>query len=355
MLNTVALAALAAFVCGCQQELLTDCITVRDDSRQAVAIEFDNGITESHVATRAMLPLSECQYTMGVWGWRTDEQTDSEPLFINQLVSYSGMADSWTYSPPKYWERHSSYRFYAYSPHITDARAAGAKVTIDRTAGLISIDGVTLHGDNIRRTGASHELENNFAASADIDWMITRQEQTASGRIPDKVQFVMNHILAKLNVRIRAGESILSAGTGTTALRLDSLSIGTFRSSGRFEQKTGQSDSEWTVPDSGARVSLHSGTGIPVDAQYTYVVESLVLPQSIDGSQMLRLRYSMTGIDNRTEHFDYELPLLEAFGVNSDSGADGHFRSGNSYTLSITISPDIITYNAGTSGWNEAN
>ena len=343
----MAMTALAAFAAGCQKDLIPDFAPGGEDRHKVVAIAFDNGFVDNAVATRGMLPLCDFQDTMGVWGWRSDGSTVDEPLFIDQLISYDRSLDDWTYLPPKYWELNSTYRFYAYSPHVSNSRAAGASVSIDPESGLISIDGVKLQGD-----------------STDIDWMVARQGQTALGRTAGKVQFVMDHILAKLNVRMCVNASMLSAQTGVTSVRLDSMSIGTFSSRGRFDQKLTHTPSawseqdmaavEWTVTDSPA-VSLASGKEINIGKDYTYVLDKLLLPQNVTGAQVLKLRYSLTFSDGRCEHFDYVLSLDSAFGTGSASGADGRYLSGYSYTLSLTVSPNVITFNARTSAWTDKN
>ena len=81
----------------------------------------------------------------------------------------------------------------------------------------------------------------------------------------------------------------------------------------------------------------------------------LLLPQNVTGAQVLKLRYSLTFSDGRCEHFDYVLSLDSAFGTGSASGADGRYLSGYSYTLSLTVSPNVITFNARTSAWTDKN
>ncbi len=358
----VVLAVMAVFAAGCQKELLTDYTGNADNQRGGVAIAFDNGIVDNPVGTRALLPLSDYQSTMGVWGWRSDNEMLDEPLFKNHLITYSTSLNGWTYTPLKYWEQHSHYRFYAYTPHSSDSRATGATVSIDEASGFISIDNVLLTGHNIRKNDASHTLKNTFAESDDVDWMIARQGQTANGRTPEKVQFLMNHILAKFNVRIRVSSSLVSPSSGITSISLSSLSVGAFKSKGSFEQKllhvpsatsvTDMAAVEWSVSNT-PDVTLASGADIILDNEYTYVVESLLLPQDVTDTQTLNLRYTLTFNDSRTEYFDYALRLNDAFGTGSLSGAGGRFLSGYSYTLSININPDVITYDAGASSWED--
>lgn len=363
--------AVAAFmVAGCQNEVLVDCQPQGGEQQEQV-IMFDNGMVDNPVGTRALYALSMYQGTMGVWGWRSDATMTDERLFIDHLISYNNTIEDWTYSPLKYWEQHSTYRFNAYSPHSSDARAAGASVSVNEENGYISIEGVALQGDNIRMSDAGHNLKNTFAQSSDVDWMVARQGQTALGRQRQQVQFVMNHILAKMNVRVRAS-SVLAGDAGIESITLNSLSVGSFLAKGDFEQKlthvpsalsaTDMSAVEWsTAAADTAYVTLNSAQDVELDADYTYVLESLVLPQnmreydSLQGPQTIRMRYSFTFADGRTEYYDFMTNLENAFGGGSASGADGRFMSGYSYTLSININPDLITYSAGVDSWTDAD
>lgn len=341
---------------GCTGEVLTEENTVRVESERAIV--FDNGFVDNSVQTRALTALCDHSTTMGVWGWRSDSELTDEPLFIDQLVAYDNAAD-WTYSPLRYWEQHSTYRFNAYAPHSSDTRASEASVTVDDATGLISIYDVKLTGDNIRKADASHDLKESFVASSDIDWMVARAGQTAKGSTRMRVQFVMQHILSKFNVRIRIGDD-LAANEGLTKVTLKDLTIGTFYAKGSFEQALDHTPSptvasdlaadEWTV-ESTPVVSLVGAPNVVTDNVYTYVLESLILPQSVRDDMTVLLHYSFTYSDGHVENYTFQMPLKDAFGVGSASGANGLFVAGCSYTLSFLIDPNAISFDAGLDEW----
>ena len=349
-----------------------DDVTVPDGSAdgqkpQRFAIGFSNEFVENNMASRtratAGTALSEHSTTMGVWGWRTDDVITDEDLFIDHLVSYTPDTD-WAYTPLRYWEQHSTYRFNAYAPHSSDARAAATTVSVDEASGFISIAPITVTGDNIRTAAnASHDLLNTFIASPDIDWMIAREGQRAKGDTRMKVQFVMQHILSKFNVRIRV-DSVIAADEGVSAVSVDKLVISPFLSTADFTQKlnhtpdpTSAADmaaGEWTLDDTAAAIALNGATDVtPIDDRYTYVLESLLVPQALTDDMEVLLVYSFTYADGRTEHFTYGMKLADAFGEGTLSGAEGQFVGGSSYTLSFTIEPDIISFDGGVSDWSE--
>jgi len=74
------------------------------------------------------------------------------------------------------------------------------------------------------------------------------------------------------------------------------------------------------------------------------MLESLVIPQAIPNAE-IKFVYSFVFTDGRTEYYTYRISLAEVFNTIT------HFVSGNSYTISFTIAPDVIKFDAGTSSW----
>lgn len=354
---SAAVALMMLLLSGCQDgEVLID-----DDDIMPVAsaIDFDNGFVDCGVVTRASSVLSDYSSTMGVWGWRSDNTTTDEALFLNHLVSYDAPAQAWTYSPLKYWEMHSTYRFYAYAPHST---AANATVAIDSATGRLTINDVTLVGSNIRSQATaapSSSLINTFAGLADTDWMIDRKGRTAKGSTHMTVQFVMQHILSKLNVRVRTTAALL-ADPGLSSLVVDSITIDNLAAKGSFVQQldhtpvidnaADMSVPEWTLDATAAPIALVSAKTVAPVAEWTYTLESLALPQAVLDTQSVTLRYTMTFTDGRVEHYIFNTTLADAFGPYTE--AQGEFVSGNSYTLSFTIGPDVIRFDGGVNDWD---
>lgn len=346
-------AIILPFIAACSGEQ-----TIPEEQEVQIPIGFENGLIDN--ATRAVTALSDHTTTMGVWGWRSDSQITDEPLFLNHLVSYDTPAQAWTYSPLKYWEMHSTYRFYAYAPHSTTT--SPATVAIDDATGLFTINGVTLSGSNIRTQASaapSSSLVDTFDGLDDIDWMVDRQGRIAKGSTHMTVQFVMQHILSKLNIRVRANSALVNDAS-ITSLVVDSITIDNFAAKGDFAQQldhtpnianaTDMAATEWTLDNTAAPIKLVSAKNVATTADWTYTLESLVLPQDVLATQEVRVRYTMTFSDNRVEHYLYTMPLTEAFGPATP--ADGQFVSGNCYTLSFFIGPDVIRFDSGVANWD---
>ena len=192
-------------------------------------IAFTNGVIDNPVRTRAVTLLSDHMNTMGVWGWQNTPESVVERLFLNQEVTFNDQLGKWVYSPVKYWDIHSDYRFYAYAPHASSV--AGATASIDETTGAISINGVTLKGCNTITTGLT-QLPANFSGVDDVDWMLDRTGQSLKGLYRSEVAFNMQHILSKLCVRIHRSAGFLP--DSVIAMKLDSIRIGDFISQGNF-------------------------------------------------------------------------------------------------------------------------
>lgn len=336
---------------GCQSELLID----DQQHRQAVAdtIDFVGGFIDKPVNTKSTALLAEHLNTMGVWGWQIIPEGDELKLFDNQIVSYSNATGDWTYSPKKLWSDDSQYRFYAYAPHSDST--AGSTVSIDPVTGRFKIDDITLGGSNIMYNTPLRAASGNFNGVTDIDWMIDRTGLTGvKSSFGRKVTFNMQHILVKFNVKVRIN-NILEADPSIVSVTLDSLTIGTFIGHGSFEQKLnhtpdpGNADDnavqEWTIDPSKPRYSINSARNVGIDATGFYVIESLLIPQEVDPGNTVKISYTTTSHDAHTERY------IGIFNLNS---VFDRFVGGNNYTLVITISPDVITFDAGSGSWETA-
>jgi len=332
---------------GCQSELFIDYQEYRQQT-EADTIDFVGGFIDKPINTRSTSLLADHTASMGVWGWQTTSDNEKVQLFDNQAVVYSNATNEWTYSPKKFWSNDSYYNFYAYAPH---SGSTAATVTIDQTTGRFNIDGITLEGSNIMYNTPSRTTSGIFKETTDIDWMVDHTGLAGAKSLFGKqVTFNMQHILAKLNVKVRIS-SFLEADANTVTL--DSLIIGTFVGYGSFEQKldhtpdpeneTDNAAQEWTIDTTRPRYSINGAKNIEIDAAGYYVIESLLIPQNVGAGNTVKITYTMTS-GSQTEKFTSIFDLDKMF---------DRFTSGNNYTLIITIAPDIITFDAGSSRWDE--
>ena len=332
------------FLTGCAYDDTVRELREQDNYSGSLAIEFNNGLIDKPVTTKATTLLSEHSGTMGVWGWQTTIQDDTERLFQNQEVTFNDTLGKWTYSPVKYWESHSSYRFYAYAPH--SGSVPGVTAAIDSATHAISFKGITLQGNNTLQTGVP-ELHANFAQVDDVDWMLDRTGQNLSGSTRSEVMFNMQHILAKICVKVCRSNFFLTDSVEVTVI-VDSLKIGGFVSQGDFDQTFDSvsiaKSQEWTLIDTLPRYTMNSTHDVSIADSALYIMESLLIPQYTDDSQYVQIWYSIGNKDGFMNHFNYVFRLNQAF---------RHFDTGCNYILSIVLGgPEPITFNGGVSSWD---
>lgn len=321
--------------------------------RTGTDIAFNNGLIDNPVGTRSTYMLSDHNNTMGVWGWQYPDEGGANLLFDNQNISYTQDESKWTYSPVKYWDRKSSYRFYAYTPHSSTEPTS--KVTIDPETGKISITGVTLTGCNNVTADGDYTL-GNFRKVSDTDWMIDRSGQSTRGVWGNEVTFVMQHILSKLSVRVYREENVPDADV--VPIRIDKMVIGDFICQGDFGQilthtpldedpdDLANKISEWTPVDTLPRYTLNSikNAYMPNHAT-TYILESLLIPQTAEGKE-LKIWYTVGHEGQHQENFYATTTLDTMF---------NWFVSGNSYVINIIFnkSAEVIKFDGGTTEWDD--
>lgn len=343
--TTYLLGICALLIGSCtENEVLIDTPEVAA-SRQ-VPISFAGSFVD-HAATRHDHQLCTHLTTMGVWGWRNGMWDDNTLAFDDQAVCYNADSARWEYSPIQYWHEGCQYTFSAYAPHQAETDAT---VSVDSATHMIHIHHVTLHGHNLQDT-PNEQAKELFADTPDTDWMVARAGQTAIGEAFMGVEFMMQHILAKLNIRIKA-DSTLMHKRYISHLTADSIVVGSLAAKGDFAQQLTHTPilsipqeaevDEWTTTDT--TLYIRCTHACEIDATPTYLVESLVLPQHISTDATVTLYYTYHFGNGCTEECRYRIPLTDAF---------SRFTSGYNYTLTFTLSPCRITFEAGADGWRE--
>ena len=314
------------------------------DIVRAVPISFKGSYVD-HATTRHSCALRDHLPTMGVWGWCTSQADSCTAVFTDQAVVYNPDSARWEYSPLKYWRLGCQYNFHAYAPHHGQTTA---QVSIDTLTHMISIKDVTLHGYNLQQT-PTDSVKELFRGTPDTDWMISRSGQTAIGAAGMDIEFTMQHILAKLNIRIRVCPDVLDR-PHLDYITADSISVSKLPAKGHFTQKlthtpiTGNPEEaaieEWTAL--APQLRLCCTNGCTLKSTPTYLIESLLIPHQTDEASRVVLHYTLRFTDGHTEQCRYRIPLNQAF---------TRFVSGYSHTLTFTICSDRITFEAGTSDW----
>ena len=313
-----------------------------------VHIRFE-GTHVDHAVTRHANKLCQHLSTMGVWGWRTGMNETDTPVFVNQAVAYNADSARWEYSPLQYWRELCRYTFCAYAPH---QQGTGAKVSVDAETRMISINHISLHGHNLQDTPTDTVVE-VFRGTPDADWMVARAGQTAVGEAGMGIEFVMQHILGKLNVRIKECEE-LAIRPHLERITADSIVIGALPAQGDFRQQLNHTPilsnpdeaniQEWTAYDT--TLYIKGTHACEVTLKPKYLVEALVIPQDIAPTSELTLYYSYHFKDGHIEECSYHMPLTDAF---------SRFVSGYSHTLTFTVCSNRINFEAGAIDWEKGD
>ena len=325
-----------------KSDMLID--TPAETKSRQTAIGF-TGCYVDNALTRHANALCEHLRTMGVWGWCNGMWDDNTLVFDNQAVAYNNDSTRWEYSPLQYWREECQYTFCAYAPHQGDS---GVEVSVDSATHMIHIHHVTLHGHNLQDT-PTDTVKELFRDTPDTDWMVARAGQTAVGKAGMDVEFMMQHILAKLNIRIKADSALLRKRR-ISHITADSIDVGTLAAQGDFCQQLAHtpilSDSaeagieEWTATDT--TLYINCAHACEMKETPTYLIESLVMPQHISSQATVTLYYTYHFANGHTEQCRHRIALTDAF---------SRFASGYNYTLTFTLKPHRIVFDAGATGW----
>ena len=330
---------------GCTENDLLNPDTTAEKARVS-PISFSGGHVD-YATTRHFSALCKHLPTLGVWGWYNGMSENNIQAFDDQLVAYNADSAQWEYNPLQYWNEGCQYNFFAYAPH---QQKTNAEVDIDLTTHMISIKGVTLHGHNLQDY-PSADVKEQFAGTPDTDWMVARAGQTAVGEAGMDVQFMMQHILGKLNIRIKVCDE-LAIRPHLDSITVDSIIVGTLPSHGDFAQQLthtpiisnpDEADTEeWTAYDT--NLYIRGTHACEVTTTPTYLVESLVIPHHVAADSRVELYYSYHYRDGHTEQCRYQMTLTEAF---------SRFVSGYNHTLTFTVCSSRIEFEAGADDWEE--
>ena len=346
-ITQMVMAGLILAMTGCAYDETVRELREQPADSQGLAITFSDGIIDNPVRIRtraqALTLLSDHTRSMGVWGWQTTPEGVTERPFLNQEVTFSTPQDKWTYNPVKYWEYKSTYRFCAYAPH--SGSVPGVTASIDSITHAISIKGVTLEGSNTIDSGVP-EPPANFARVADTDWMLDRTGQSMAGITRSEVMFCMQHILSKLCIRVCRSDGYKR--DSLVSINVDSLKIGSFISQGDFTQTMSDSPlalaAEWTPVDTLPRYTVTSAKNVSVPDSAVYILETLLIPQSVGDGQKIRIWYNMGSKGGYVNRMDNIFSLNDLF---------GRFEAGKNYVITVIIGPDPIKFDGGVVDWSD--
>ena len=221
----------------------------------------------------------------------------------------------------------------------------------------------------MQKISTQSEIKKGFleTTTGDIDLMTsTLNSQEGKSHTTD-VDLEFKHILAKLNVAVAKAEILNDAAVYVRSVEITNLNDhGTYAES-NYDATADPKVSGWdnvSIQNAGYKLSYNYSfdteavaAGKPLAAYNTtdnktvpnYFIESLVMPQDVPAAATdqaeLILKYSIvtgSGAATHTENYTYKFKPAEAF---------GRFYDRCNYTLSFTIDPDVITFDATVAEW----
>lgn len=320
------MAAAATIFAACSE---TDLVNPVYETEQEIG--FDNHVGKS---TRAEITNEAALAREGgfvVWGYKTAtagltwDGTKTITTIFNGVNVY-GADGNWTYANKKYWDKTSTYNFYAVAPF---SPASGAYSISGAADGLITI------------TGAQSAL----AADSD-DFLIDRNgAKGISGDAPHaKVGFDFNHVMAKVSLQLQCGG--INAGDKITVTSI--TMTGWNSNNGTFTQKFNETPtlgdiSEWEMTNGTAGSATFTGSyeltpatdggTAPIVPVNSYIM----VPQTV-AELTFTLNYTITYADATTENFLAHTGKLTA----QTWGTDTHT------TYKIIVGPAPIEFEVNT-------
>lgn len=290
-------------------------------------------------ATRAQATDLEAYHnTFAVYG--TKENNGMQTVFSNVTVTYQQGVEApneWTYSPLRYWDKQGSYEFIAFTPAAApinytlanDGKISGGKFA---TTGKY-----TLIGQNIQNGTSEEEKYVGFVGGTgkDTDIMLS-DKATADGALKPIVNLNFRHILAKLNVALK------TTSTFPSVITVKNITITGLDDTGEYTDAAG-----WTSSsvDANYKLQYDDATGVVLTDKVAYFIESLIMPQAMDGK--LTLVYEITS-GGYTETYTYVIDLDDVFASITE------YEIGANYTITFTVNPsDAIMFDADVAPWDE--
>ena len=330
------MAAAATMFAACTQ---SDFVNLVPETEQAIG--FENYVGKS---TRAEITDEEAlsdEDGFVVWGYKTategltwDGTKTITTIFSG--VNVYGEDGNWTYANKKYWNKASTYNFYAVAPFDP---ASGTYSVTNAATGYVTITGVK-----------------SALASESDDFMVDRNgAKNINGDYNGshaKVNFDFNHIMSKVSLQLQCGG--INAGDKITVTSI--TMTGWNSNNGVFVQTLDATPalgniSEWSTTPAGTDGSaeftgsyvLTPATGggtAPIVPVNSYIM----VPQTV-AELTFTLNYTITYADHTTENFLAHTGKLTA----QTWGTDTHT------TYTIIVGPAPIEFEVNTvAGFRDA-
>lgn len=317
--NFFMLAATAALFAACAE---TDLVNEVNTVAEPQAIGFE---TFANKATRAEIKDVTALQGVGfqVWGYKAPTATpmdwdDQYTVFDNVTVSYS---TAWGYEDPKYWDRTSTYKFYAAAPAEQKSFYSIAPHT-----GMITIANVE-----------------SAISTASKDYLIDRDGYTVAGAYTgvnhDPVVFDFHHIMSKLSFQLKAAVAEEIVVTRLVMTGWNS-GIGTFTQNATATPNVADNTSEWGFASAGTGNITLVGAGSS-QASITLNSDKTTLSTVTDKYIMVP---QVIAADGLTFTIDFRIGTEEFIGQVGKLASQQVWGTDAHTTYTISVGPDVIDF-----------
>lgn len=343
--NYFMLAAATMMFAACAETDLVNEIAV-EETPQAIGFDaFANKTTRAEITKTDDLKTEDGGFH--VWGYKNRGSEDEYTVFDNEVVSWDATNSKWGYTNTQYWDKMSTYKFYAVAPKAGSATYAIGDGTVDQWGKyMIKITNADNSVDYlIDRDGTASSLKDAN------DNVLTGLKGFDNG----VVSFNFNHIMSKISFKLKAGVAEKIVVTSLTMTGWND-NVGTFTQSASFDTRN-RNNTEWkmTAGDNGSFVIIDANSnpnGVVLENTMnptsTTVGNTLItVPQNIAASKLtFTISYKLIrGVVDGSEGAPNDDPKDEVFtdqvGVLADAQSwytDTH----TTYTISVT--PDAIEF-----------
>lgn len=345
--NYLLMAAVATMFAACSETDFVNDVAIGENAKKAIDFatfsEKATRLTENSEESYAG-SLSTHHDDYKVWAYRS---TSNILEFDGTVVA----ASTNSYGETKYWDKEANwYEFYAAAPG--DAAWTFIGNTTNKDQAYFTRN-VTLAGTNFS-TGASATLLTTFKGTGDKDLMIAAPCNVANASF-GTVNFNFIHILSRLNIMVKKDAA-------APAIELDYVKVYGLKSTGTFDESeaavTTGSIGRWDNPALSGDVTYTSVVDHSVTVAGNYVLECLVIPQNVayeevktDGSIVEAQAYIEIAYTINGEQYKAYYNLAALFGATA--GQTIAFYEGWQNTLTITLSPVAIAFEANNEVWSE--
>ena len=384
------IAAAAAMLAACSSNDTFKEVVDNNAPKSFIFSAFADKVTKAPNTNSAS--LQDFYTVFGVYGFKNVDRNGTatdEPIFQNEpneffeadqagTVVYSTAGqkpsdewgtpltlDKWYYEDIRYWDKMAnSYAFFAIAPYeATPDPAHDVDASYDNIMIGSSSDKYDISTEeNLAITGTPTAVPQAALSYSGFskDYMLAAKSDATSS----DVTLVFHHILAKLNVKIAKAATY----AGSRELKIGELKIAGLAKEGYYEYTTSFSTNGWTTNDTYARdiTDDFSLTDATTNYNNCFWIETLMFPQTTKckaitsqkddtalSDMYLYIEYFI-GTERYEAYYDFA-NVWGATAVNDDSGNDATnsytFVQGNEYTLTLTVGPDPIHFDAQVTPW----